>query len=225
MVLPHAPSGWPASRGPDPEEVRRAVEEVFSDPAYGEITQPLEVREGLVALLGQILRAILDWIGQLGDWSVDLHQAYPIVFWLMISVLLVILVALLTHIAYSARFVFSSVRKGASEQEEREREERKVLHRELMETAHRLAQEGEFSEGIRTLLLALIARFGKRRPGLVLDAWTNHEVAARVPIDEVSRGRLRDLASTVDRVWYGRGPASEADFRDAEKIVRSVSRG
>ena len=60
--------------------------------------------------------------------------------------------------------------------------------------------------------------------GLVPEGWTNHEVVDRLQVDEMDRGRLQELAFTVDRVWYGREAATEDEFRRAAGIVDSIAR-
>lgn len=207
----------------DPDEVRQVVEAVFADDAYREIAQPISVRGGVREWIEQIREAIWDGIGAFQSWISDLSITSPILFGLLMAFMLIVLCLILAHAIYSARMAFS-VRWGSPAPQPEEKEERRSAYREILEQAHALAREGAFAEGIRTLLLALFALVGRRRPKLVLDGWTNHEVVDRIPIDEADRDRLEELAITVDRVWYGRGSASQSDFDRAASIVESVAR-
>jgi hypothetical protein len=119
----------------------------------------------------------------------------------------------------------SAIGRGGRKEEKRAEVRRVRRFRQLRREAEERAKQGDYPGAIRRLLLALFARFEESRPGAVPDGWTNHEVVARARLDEMHRDRLEDLVLAVDRVWYGSGDASSADYRRAATIVDSVVRG
>ena len=223
MMLP-APPGPGTIPSKDPDRVRAAVEEVFADPAYHEILVPVVVPEGAFEALKQIFTSVTNFFSSIQEWTYNLFLESPVLFGLLMSGILAVLFLITFHIVYTVRMTIASIRGTGDPTDEAEQDERRAIYRELLEEADRLAKSGDYAEGIRTLLLALFAMVGERRPGLVLHGWTNHEFVDRIPIDDRGRSRLRDLASAVDRVWYGRERATEADYGDAASIVESVVR-
>lgn len=216
---------WAPETRVDPDRVRGAVEEVFADPAYSEITRPVVVPQKFFETLRGVVEHALEGLKEVLSWISGLQSTAPFLYWGIIAALLCVLFLLLLHIVATLRFAFVSVRRGSKKPEDEEAPPGKVLHKELLLRAQDLARRGEFAEGIRTLLLALFALFGEKKPGAVPDGWTNHEVVAKLTIDDVNRGQLGELARTVDRVWYGRGEATGPEFDRAAGIVESVSRG
>lgn len=208
----------------EPERVQEVVDEVFANPAYRETVRPLEIPHTLIERAKAIFHDATEWFREIGEWMDDLYEASPALFFLLLAGLLLVLIALLTHIAYTLRITYSALRAAPRSEEEIEEEGRRQLYRELRDEAHARALRGEFAEGIRSLLLALFARYERDRPGLVPEGWTNHEVVDRLQVDEMDRGRLQELAFTVDRVWYGREAATEDEFRRAAGIVDSIAR-
>ena len=207
----------------DSERVERAVESVFSDPAYREVADPIVLDPSWIDWFRRLMDGATDFLRDVNEWFQQLRGAQPFLFWLIMAGLLVVLVALILHITYSVRMTFSALRLTPPKAAEEEKTRRKRF-RDLRLEAHTQADSGEFGDAVRTLLLAIFARFEDTSPGDVQAGWTNHEVVDRIRADDVDRAQLRDLARAVDRVWYGRQPASQEEFAHAARMVDALAR-
>ncbi|MBI4603043.1 MAG: DUF4129 domain-containing protein [Planctomycetes bacterium] len=205
-----------AAPRPSPREVRDAVEEVLSDPAYGGAAAPVKVGPGLVRRLIDLLEGVFRWIIDLRERTARLRETNPPVYWLVLLALACVLGLLLWHIASSIRRAFE--RPAAIAEEKAAAREREARFRELWVEAEGLAARGDLAAAVRRLLFALLARAEERHVP-VLASWTNRELARRLLGVDALRGSLEELAATVDRLWYGREPAGREDYERSARIV------
>jgi hypothetical protein len=215
------PCAWhvAASLGAAPadDEIRRAADEVFSDGKYGDAGAAAAVGEGLMQGIIQLARRLWDWFWDLIRSASGLRESNPFLYWLLIAGLVAVLVLLLWHIGHSTRQAF---RRSARAPEEAAGEVRAARFRQLWKQAETLAAAGQYSEAIRQLLFALLARAAETRV-TVPAGWTNREIAQRLQQVAALREPLLGFADTVDRLWYGRQAATQEDYRRSAAVVTS----
>jgi hypothetical protein len=203
------------------DEVRRVIDAVLADPAYHKELESVEVNEGLFRALLKLLRKTLEWLRELGEGLADLRLSQPALFWIIMLAMFAVLALLLWHIAYSVSLAFRGTPKLAPEAAP---EGGATLYfRRLWQRAEELAAAGDYTEAIRHLLLALLARIEAGKVAL-LPGWTNREIVARLRLDEERRGRLAGFVGMADRLWYGRRPASEEDYRRSQAVIATFLR-
>lgn len=215
---------WGPSRAQeaDPDAVRRAVDEVFADPA---------LREGLGASdSGDATTAIAAWLARqyeaFQDWLAALWATSPALFMAIMGVLLVVLAGLLTHIGWTLSLAFRRVpgEGDADGDADRQAEEARVRHyRTLRADAHALADAGDFREAARTLLLALLALVEEQHALTVVRGWTNREILRRIPVAPAVEDELGAFGAAVERVWYGRQPTTRDEIDALDRTLTRVA--
>jgi hypothetical protein len=196
--------------------VDRAVAEVFSQPAF---------REGLGATSGG-LAELLAWLRR--EWDRLLYRIFdglgelrvssPVLFWALLAVLLLVLLALLFHIGWTLSLAFrgGGGEAGADVEDHTRRARRS---RELRGEARRLALQGEWREALRQLLLALLALLDERRILHVAQGWTNREILARLRSRSGLGPELDRFGSAVETAAYGGRDVRGEDFAAFDRLV------
>jgi hypothetical protein len=183
---------------PPPLLIREKVEEVFGRPEF----RPVDDRP-----TGWLMRLLGDFFAWLGS----LHEQSPALFWLLLAVCVLLLLALLTHIAFQVRSLFAATGRVRATQERAERERRS---NECRAESDRRAEAGDYTEAIRFLFLSLIYRFDESgRIGLHKES-TNREYLDLVGDRNRVRDALRVMVDLLDDHWYGLKPCDRSQYED-----------
>lgn len=212
---------------PSPEEVERAVEEVFSEPA---LREGLEVRDAssqdLLAAMWAELKAFFEDVARE---LAAMHSTSPVAFWVILALLVLLLIALLTHIGWTISLAFRSSdrRAQAPLAEEALPEARMRSYRELRREARRLAEAGALEEASRTLLLALLALLAERQVLAVARGWTNREVLTRLrrsfASDAQRAEELERFGAAVERVSYGGRRLTPEELAELDRALEAIA--
>ncbi|MFO0809515.1 MAG: DUF4129 domain-containing protein [Gemmataceae bacterium] len=184
---------WAADAVP-PDQVRRAVDEVFKRPEFGE-----QVNWWLIAL--KPLIAFFRWLGTLS--SVD-----PILFWVIFigSLLLLVLMILLIVFQLRSAFATSSRRPGAKAAAA-ERARRSAECRAL---ATDCAARGDYTEAVRQLFLSLVYLYDEKGRINFRQAYTNREYLGLLDDQRDARAGLQLFVDALDDHWYGQSPTDRS---------------
>ncbi len=208
-----------------PTEVREVTDSILADPAYEDGVREIVISGDVMQKLGDYLKKMLDFIRRVADGLARLSVDQPVVFWLIMIGLAAVLGLILWHVAYSFGLLLrASPASPAGRAEERARVFR---FKELWSEARLLAERGDYSDAIRHLLLALLARAHDSRVRLPA-GWTNGEIVAYVSRQRGLRrvaAPLRAFVGTFDRIWYGQQVARESDFARCEELVSVCMEG
>src|SRR5262245_18780993 len=101
LVLALAPGAARAAGRSDPEAVRRAVEEVFADPAL----QPEGSHGGGVGIFEHLQTLLLRFLAWLREVFTRLNEENPVLFYLIFAALVLVLL-LLAHLAWTLSLAF-----------------------------------------------------------------------------------------------------------------------
>ena len=94
-----------------------------------------------------------------------------------------------------------------------------------LEDAHRAAAAGQWREAIHFVYWACISCLEARRLWPADRARTPREYLALVQAADPRHPALSALTRSFERIWYGRRPAAETDYRRAEEIAASLIEG
>lgn len=183
---------------PSPDDVRRVRDEVFRRPEF-------DGGGPSWAWLLRPLREFFSWLG-------GLYDASPVLFWAILIGCLVALAALLVLIGLQVRSAF--VADGPRRDRPGEGEARRLrLSDEFRAEADRRAGEGDFTEAVRFLFLALVYRLDERGRVGFDKAYTNREYLALVGDRLPARDGLRVLVDALDDYWYGQRACGPDNYR------------
>jgi hypothetical protein len=159
-------------RPPD-QHVRALTERILAQPQYA------KWRRIGAGFQEQLVR----WLAEFLSWTRQLHIHSPVLFWLLLTGVCLIALALLTHIVWSVRSAFAL--QGPAEDRQRP-----TGAPRWAEEAEQLARQGRFLDGAHRLLLGSIDVLVKR--GLIE---LRRADANRVLRDRLRRSALPDAAS------------------------------
>lgn len=200
----------------DPESVRRKAIEVVSRPEF-DLSPSSDAPLNLgLRILMWILKPIGWLFAALGDISLPLKIV-------IVSVLVLVLAALITHIVYTFIRAFQGpVRKRHALVADR------PLQPEAFEaTARRRAREGDFIGAIRALFKAALLRIEQSETKPLRRGITNREILKRYRSSRLFEP-LGKFIEMIDSRWYGYTPCEQLDFAICEseyERIRSVLEG
>jgi len=189
---------------PPPDVVRRAAAEVISRPHYrlGEGgDEAVSTIERLYDFFARLLRP-------LSDAFAALFEASPFLALLLLVGLLVLLVVLVAHIAYSIKAALREPKPtplGALE-------DPADLIPETWERRSREAAEcGDFMSAVRFLFRACLVRLTRARKEPFRRAATNREYLRHFEGTD-ARDHLATFVELIDIKWYAGGDSTEMDY-------------
>ncbi len=173
---------------PPPDSLRAALERVFAAPEYH-----WEIRRRPLEFLFELFGRVVAWFAQL-------EEAHPVAFWVLVGVLLAVLVAILSHIAY---LVWRALRPrqavapaaGAPPQ-------RRDAAWHLTEAA-RYAGVGRYREALAHRFLALVLELDRVQAVRFHPSKTPAEYLGEARVDASAREHLRGLVQSLYRYLFG----------------------
>jgi len=205
-------AAWAAVR-PSAADLHAQIERILAQPQY---QQPdLTLMQKLMEAIGRWLR---DLIGAWGPGVYRLQQAWPVLYWVVVGLLVAVLCLLLYHIFATIRYALQGCRP-----KRRPVQTRRVSSPEdLRERATRLAGQGRFAEALKMMHQALV-QFLDRQEILRFDSSrTNWEYVDCVRSRPSLAAHMRDLALQLDRVWYGNAALGRAEYDECADLVSSA---
>ncbi len=186
-----------------PESIRQTAAEVVARPEFRLDEGMSQESEAIwLLLLKTLFKPILWLFDALGTLPVFLKV-------IVITVLVVVLVALLTHIIWSVAVALRgrkplTVSSAAGRQKEPD-------PAELESAAGQAAIDRRYLDGIRLLLKAALLRIERAQKRKLRVGISNRELLRRYRKSSVGTS-LELLIDTVDRKWYGGEDCFAADF-------------
>jgi hypothetical protein len=209
-----------AAAPPDAEVIRRTAEEVLRRPEFQtEIpTDPTPVI--LLWLLGWLQDAF-EFLGHLFTFMWDIS---PLLAVAVITLLVILIIALLAHIAYSFKL---AIQNRANSSRIAPLTTTSLDPRSLEIEAEEAAHRQDYIRAVRLLFRASLVRIEqaaqrKSRPGI-----TNREYLRRYR-DTAAYDALKLLVDTIDDKWYGYSTCDQADYLkclQANDVLRAATGG
>lgn len=169
----------------------------------------------------ELILTILEWILVPLRWLFDLTEGLPDVLrWLIMGVLVIVLVGLIWHIAYT--FMGAMRRPNRVSGLGLADRARGYSAEELEQFAADAEQAGNYIAAIRFLFRASVARLEhslkqKHRPGA-----TNRELLRRFSQWPEISTSIRFFVDVIDRKWYGDEHCSEYDYAESRSAYDAV---
>ena len=207
----------PARRGPSEEDVREAVEDVFSDPAFAKGLDTTHLTlDQLLELIGhyfdEAYRAIMNWLASLYAFS-------PLLYFLCVATMIIVGIVLTYHMAWTFTRAFRGVgdgEEGAPDDAQGGRERR---YRDLRAEARAQAEAGQPRDATRTLLLALLALLAEERVLRVAHSWTPREIVAQLSALATFGPELASFRAAVEDAAYADHAQTRESFDACERTL------
>jgi hypothetical protein len=213
----------PATKGPSPDELRRVGDAVFSEAAFEE---GLDTTHLTIDELGRLVGHAIDWVyNTIAAWLLSIQKRSPLLFGLLLIGMLVVLGLLLYHIGWTFSRAFRGVGSGDEQETDAERGERVRRYRDLRSEASQLANEGDPREGVRLLLLALLALLAQEEVLLVARSWTPREIVARLATRGSFGDDLKRFGVAVEDALYTEHAVTRAAFDSCEQTLEALTGG
>jgi hypothetical protein len=198
---------------PAPADLRAEIERILAQPEY---------RRAQGTWLQGLIKRLVEWLRDVfGDWSpqvVALKEAWPVLYWVVTGLLILVAAVLLYHIGYTLSLMFRDRRPRPRPAPGRPAADPDALRAQAAE----LAAQGRYAEAAAALYEALIRHLD--RQGILRhdDSRTNGEyleaVRGRPPLAEA----MAPLTRWLDPVLYGNAALSETDYATCEGLVEQA---
>jgi hypothetical protein len=179
-------------------DIRRQLEEVYGRPEFSP-----NVQQTLFARVVEQLLRFLAWLG-------GLYATAPVLYWLLLTLCTVLLLALIAHILWTVRSAFFVSRGHRRAHEQAAKRAR--VSRTFWEEALRCAGAGDFTEAIRFLFLSMVYRYDESGRVSFPRAYTNREYLALFHDRPAVQSDLAVFVDALDDHWYGQRPAAEPQY-------------
>jgi len=200
---------------PSREQVGAQIEQILAQPRYAQ-EENVDVDPAWARPLETILRILSRLFSRFTDASNALFSDSPIVFWAIVAVLVVALLGIIVHIIW---VVTHSLRTGGRTRGETATALPRRSPAQLVETAARAAEAGDFNRAIVSLYLAAVAHLD--RQGLIVYSRsdTNSQILRRLSGARELAELMAPLAVTVDAISYSSYRADRLQFTAVETAV------
>lgn len=218
------PEPLPLRARPEPyaDDVRAAVDTAFAE---NEGLRDAMRPQSSFLDLDELWEALWRWfIGLIQDID-GLRFSSPGLYWLLVTVLVLLLIGLLVHIAWTFRRAWTRQAEYRAQQQDRETIERIRRHADWIAEARRLADGHSYREAVHALVVSLLALLDERNVLHVARSWTLREITARVALrggaglDAAESAQLREFGRLAERATYA---AREPDHADWQRLEAST---
>lgn len=189
---------------PDDSAIRQTASEILRGPDYLLTPAPQDSE----ALLFKLLESLRRVARAIVEWSVELREQSPGLYWLVMIVLLVVLAALLWHIAYSLRKAFTRSDDATLAAKEIEQHDEPALWERRASEAH---ARGDRVYALRCLLMAGLVRLEAGQKKRLRRGATNREILRKYR-NSAAFEPLKLMVDLVDVKWYGGAACEAADY-------------
>ena len=200
---------------PDPEVIRRTAAEVIQRPDY-QLDKVGGDSSGLVEMFLKLLWWMLTpfrWLFEALEWLPDPVR------WLVVIGLVVIVVALITHIVYTIIVAIRGPQRRRSYAVDAAPIplDPAILEKQALEAAAR----GEFIDAVRLLFRACLLYLERYEKRAFRRGTTNRDLLRRYNGTPVHPPMSR-FVETIDLKWYGGGDCLQADYDACQVAYRHI---
>jgi hypothetical protein len=202
---------------PSPDAIRETAAEVIGRPDYNLGA----VHEGFTSIIQRIVNVIGRLLRPFQKAFEALHVASPFLAWLLLVALVVILVGLIVHVAYTFRVALQGRKRSLGGIEPEDRDDMRPVVWEAR--AVEAARSGDYVGAVRFLFRACLLRLEIARGGVFRRGATNREYLRRFG-DTAAREPLRLFVETIDAKWYGGGTSTRDDYERCAGAHSAIGR-
>ena len=194
--------------GATPAEIRELASEILARPEYA------KYRTDSAEQWARWIDELLAWISRLKD----LYEDSPGLYWLIVGLLTLVMLALIAHIAWS---IAVALRRSQAPAEAHER----PADPDVPALAAELAGRGEHLEAAHQLLLASLAHAARARVLELRPEDGNSRVCEKLqasPLAPALRTRLIALIERTDASWFGARDAGQALYEQWQALYAEL---
>ncbi len=197
----------------DPDQARRAAEQILNGPEYQPPAEPWWQK--VLTWIDELFQRVVSTLGGSGGGSV--------LGWLVVVLVAAALVAV---VVLALRTSWRSGRRSTADDEAPAPRRRRVREPKVDwdEEAARLEAQGRWRDGLRARYRGLVAELSRRRVVDPAAARTTgeHRREVGVAAPDVA-AEFADAAELFDRAWYGRRPTGAAEAERFAELARRVA--
>ncbi|MFO7946197.1 MAG: DUF4129 domain-containing protein [Armatimonadota bacterium] len=203
---------------PDPTTIKTQLADILSDSRY-------ETAEDDSALFARVLQSVveslLEFIDRIFGTRVrSLITESPLLYWILVSLLIILLVAIMFHLIYGLAAAFRE--KKAIPDASVVAPSLSVSPASLMDRARRSAAEGDFATATVSMYVAVLHELHRQGRIRYADSETNRQMARQVQQEDL-RSALMTLTGAVDAILYGSRPGSSDTYERAAALATEVT--
>jgi len=204
-----------ASAPPNAKHIRETVRELVAEGPYY-----LEGHHHFQPIWMQRIQAwILDLIEQFLSLVERIAPAGTLGFYLVVTVLIAILAALMAHIIYTMYLAMRPQTDAAASGDNANRGE--LDYEPMAREARELAARGFYGDATRVLFRAALTLLEAKRGGRIRKGLTNREYLRTFRSDWVVNS-LKPFVEVLDRKWYRSEPFQPEDFQRCEAALENL---
>ncbi len=174
--------------------------------------------ENVEDLVSKFFGFIDDLFAPVRNFGKALHDASPVAFLLLVTILIIITVALLSHVIYS---VTVTLRAKSSIIKQANKEQKKLTYLDVQRQADEAKEEGDYVLAIRLLSRAILLRIHEVSGKAQKLGMTNRDylrLFKNTPVFD----QLRKLIRMIDLKWYGDQSCSVEDYEVCRHAYEDV---
>lgn len=218
MLLAAAMVPVGAASRPSPPVLRQDLRQILAQPAYQQAG-----KDWWWELKLRLLRAVAQWWqDHVTPYLEGLYTARPVLYWVTLTVIVLLLLAVLYHLYLTLRSAFDPGRRqrssGPAPPEARDTRGPEAMLRE----ADAAAAGGDYPLAYRWLYLALIRHLDRRALLRYDAASTNYDYLRQLRNEPGLTALVSPLTRAVEPVWYGYRTASAADYARCREWVQAA---
>ena len=204
---------------PTEEQLRNTVQDVLSGSDYQTGT-PSEPSEGMLYLLVTLIR----WLLTPFRWLLGITEGLPdFLRWFIVIVLVVLLVALLFHMAWSLYHAMTGGRRSRRGVKlPSEMADTALSVSALEQAANRAVSRGNLIEAVRYLFRASITRLAEHEKKRFRRGMTNRQYLLHYR-DTPLATPLQVIVRTIELKWYGDEPCQSQDYDDCHEAYQQLA--
>jgi|SRR5580704_556340 hypothetical protein len=201
---------------PGPDQIRRTAQEVLARPEF-QVDGSKEAAEGL---WGFLHRLWVEFISIFRNFFLWLYQMSPVLAWLFIGVLVITLLLLVGHIAWTIVMVVRGNRHEAALADSLTSQD--INPEQLVKQAEAARAEGNFILGVRLLFRACLVLLEQREGRKFRLGATNREHLNRYRQTPLYDWLAR-FVWVIDSKWYGSEACLPADFAACHEAYERIN--
>jgi len=192
---------------PSKEQTKRQLADILAQDKYRDAEAPPLKPWSPVAA---ILRGIAKAVAELFAVRDRLYEAYPMMYWTIVVLLVAIMIGIVLHMYLAAARAFGGSRARRPDMTMPLPAQRSSS--EMRALAQQAAESGDFAQAVVYLYLAILINLDERGWVVFSAADTNRQLLDQIHAHATLAADLRPLTDTVDAISYSSRPATADDW-------------
>lgn len=173
-------------------------------------------------LMRQILQWIWEWLDALTIRVPGPTDSRPVSSVLIIAVVIGGVIALIAAVTVINKKIKNTASEAKSKTRGLASVEKILNSAELKQQAQQQAASNDFKSACRSLYLSLLQLMHEKEIAIFAPAKTNYEYSYLLAKHRDLQAGFKDLANTVELVWFGTKPAGAKDYEECSTLLTKL---